>query len=142
MVKEPRPGRVKTRLGRDIGLTTAAWWFRHQTRRLIRRLTDPRWDLILAVENGTPVGTARVLEKGSTGKIGRLAVLKPHRSKGIGAAIIRAALNDLATRPHIKEARLGAQIEAIPFYEALGFAPEGDEFLDAGLPHQEMVLRL
>lgn len=49
MVKEPRPGRVKTRLGRDIGFTTAAWWFRHQTRRLIRRLTDPRWDLLLAV---------------------------------------------------------------------------------------------
>ena len=96
----------------------------------------------LAVENGTPVGTARVLEKGSIGKIGRLAVLKSHRSKGIGAAIIRAALNDLDARPHIREARLGAQIEAIPFYEALGFIPEGDEFLDAGLPHQEMVRRL
>ncbi len=38
MVKEPRPGRVKTRLGRDIGMVPAAWWFRHQTRRLIRRL--------------------------------------------------------------------------------------------------------
>jgi ElaA protein len=96
----------------------------------------------LAVENGTPVGTARVLEKGRTGKIGRLAVLKSHRSKGIGAAIIRAALNDLDARPHIKEARLGAQIDAIAFYEALGFTPEGDEFLDAGLPHQEMVRRL
>ena len=49
MVKEPRPGRVKTRLGRDIEMTTAAWWFRHQTRSLLRRLRDPRWDLVLAV---------------------------------------------------------------------------------------------
>ena len=49
MVKEPRPGRVKTRLGRDIGMTAAAWWFRHQTRHLIRRLRDPRWELVLAV---------------------------------------------------------------------------------------------
>ena len=49
MVKEPRPGRVKTRLGYSIGMTTAAWWFRHQTQRLLRRLHDPRWDLILAV---------------------------------------------------------------------------------------------
>lgn len=49
MVKEPVPGRVKTRLGRDIGMTSAAWWFRHQTRSLIRRLRDPRWDLVLAV---------------------------------------------------------------------------------------------
>lgn len=49
MLKEPRPGRVKTRLGRDIGMTAAAWWFRHQTRTLIRRLQDPRWQLLLAV---------------------------------------------------------------------------------------------
>lgn len=49
MLKEPRPGRVKTRLGRDIGMTEAAWWFRHQTAALLRRLDDPRWQLILAV---------------------------------------------------------------------------------------------
>jgi ElaA protein len=93
----------------------------------------------LATDEGTPIGTARLLEKGSTGKIGRLAVLKSHRSKGIGAAIMRAVLDALAARAHIREARLGAQIEAIAFYEALGFTPEGDPFLDAGLPHQEMV---
>lgn len=49
MVKEPRPGRVKTRLGRDIGMTASAWWFRHQTRRLLRRIQDPRWQVVLAV---------------------------------------------------------------------------------------------
>lgn len=49
MIKEPRPGRVKTRLGRDIGKIPATWWFRHQTRRLIRNLRDPRWQIVLAV---------------------------------------------------------------------------------------------
>ncbi|CUH64678.1 transferase 1, rSAM/selenodomain-associated [Thalassovita gelatinovora] len=49
MVKEPNPGRVKTRLGRDIGMTSAAWWFRHQTAALLRRLQDPRWHITLAV---------------------------------------------------------------------------------------------
>ncbi len=49
MVKVPRPGRVKTRLGRDIGIVTSAWWFRHQVKCLLRRLSDPRWDTILAV---------------------------------------------------------------------------------------------
>ncbi|MEO9823411.1 MAG: TIGR04282 family arsenosugar biosynthesis glycosyltransferase [Paracoccaceae bacterium] len=49
MVKEPRPGRVKTRLGRDIGLIDATWWYRHQTRNLLRRIRDPRWSLLLAV---------------------------------------------------------------------------------------------
>jgi rSAM/selenodomain-associated transferase 1 len=50
MVKEPRPGRVKTRLGRDLGMVPAAWWFRHQSARLIRRLAaDARWQTVLAV---------------------------------------------------------------------------------------------
>ncbi|MFB9150848.1 TIGR04282 family arsenosugar biosynthesis glycosyltransferase [Roseovarius ramblicola] len=49
MVKEPHPGRVKTRLGRDIGMVAAAWWFRHQVARLLRRIDDPRWCLVLAV---------------------------------------------------------------------------------------------
>ena len=49
MLKEPRAGRVKTRLGKDIGMTAAAWWFRHQVKRLLRRIEDPRWDVVLAV---------------------------------------------------------------------------------------------
>lgn len=49
MLKQPVAGRVKTRLGRDIGMTTAAWWFRHQSARLISRLEDPRWELRLSV---------------------------------------------------------------------------------------------
>lgn len=49
MVKEPRPGRVKTRLGASLGMTRAAWWFRHASAQLLRRLEDPRWDILLAV---------------------------------------------------------------------------------------------
>ena len=49
MLKEPRPGRVKTRLARDIGTVEAAWWFRRRSARLIRELRDPRWTLRLAV---------------------------------------------------------------------------------------------
>ena len=49
MVKEPRAGRVKTRLAADIGRIPATWWFRHQTKRMIRKLEDARWDLVLAV---------------------------------------------------------------------------------------------
>lgn len=49
MLKEPRPGRVKTRLGRDIGMVPAAWWFRHLCRALLRRLNSPKWHLLLAI---------------------------------------------------------------------------------------------
>ena len=49
MVKEPRPGRVKTRLAKGIGPVAAAWWFRRQVLGLLRRLDDPRWQIVLAV---------------------------------------------------------------------------------------------
>lgn len=49
MLKVPRPGRVKTRLGAGIGAVPAAWWFRHQVAQLLRRLRDPRWEIVLAV---------------------------------------------------------------------------------------------
>ncbi len=49
MLKEPNPGRVKTRLGAEIGSTVAAWWFRHQTAALLREVQDPRWRVVLAV---------------------------------------------------------------------------------------------
>jgi rSAM/selenodomain-associated transferase 1 len=50
MVKEPRPGRVKTRLARGIGAVAAAHWFRRQATGLIRRLSrDPRWEVIVLV---------------------------------------------------------------------------------------------
>lgn len=49
-LKEPRAGRVKTRLARGIGIVRAAWWQRRQAARLIRRLSDdPRWETWLAV---------------------------------------------------------------------------------------------
>ncbi len=53
MVKEPRAGRVKTRLGADIGMTEAAWWYRHQVARMIRRLDSPKWSLRVAVTPDT-----------------------------------------------------------------------------------------
>lgn len=50
MLKEPNFGRVKTRLAADIGTLDAVWWYRHQTKRLIRRLSmSSRWQTVLAV---------------------------------------------------------------------------------------------
>lgn len=49
-VKEPLPGRVKSRLARDIGRIDALWWYRQQCRRLIRSVAaDRRWETVLAV---------------------------------------------------------------------------------------------
>jgi ElaA protein len=93
---------------------------------------------LLAWNGALPVGTARLLIKGPVGKIGRVCVLPQARGTGLGAALIRAALEVLRDRPGVTEAYLGSQSHATGFYERLGFAVEGDEFLDAGIPHRHM----
>ena len=96
---------------------------------------------LLATLDGRPVGTARMLLKGATGKIGRVCVLRDLRGQGVGAALIRAAVEELR-RLGLAQAKLGSQVHAIPFYEKLGFAAEGPVYDDAGIPHRDMVLAL
>lgn len=60
MVKEPRPGRVKTRLGRDIGMIPAAQWYRRQALGLIARLRDPRWRIVLSVSPDAEAMRSRI----------------------------------------------------------------------------------
>ena len=88
------------------------------------------------------MGTARLLLQGDTGKIGRVCVLAEARGADIGAALIRAAVADLAAMPGISRAKLGAQVHALGFYERLGFAAVGPVYMDAGIEHRNMVLEL
>lgn len=97
---------------------------------------------LLAYDGDTPVGSARLLLKGQTGKIGRVCVRASMRGTGLGAALIRAALDVLREQPGVTVAALGAQSHATGFYEKLGFRVVGDEFLDAGILHRHMVLDL
>ncbi|MFU8899868.1 MAG: GNAT family N-acetyltransferase, partial [Roseinatronobacter sp.] len=82
---------------------------------------DPDALHLLAVLDGQPVGCARILIAGETGKIGRVCVLREKRGQGIGVALINAALDVLHKRDGLHRAKLGAQTHAIGFYEALGF---------------------
>ena len=92
---------------------------------------------LLARDEGVAVGTARILFKDEVAKIGRVCVLRRHRGQGLGAALIREALALSAGRA--RTARLGAQVHAIGFYEALGFTATGPVYDDAGIPHRDMV---
>ncbi|MDO5705121.1 MAG: GNAT family N-acetyltransferase [Paracoccus sp. (in: a-proteobacteria)] len=97
---------------------------------------------LLAFDGDVPVGTARVLASGDTGKIGRVCVLAQARGTGLGAALIRAALDVLRDMPGITRAKLGAQTHALGFYEKLGFAAYGPIYDDAGIPHRDMMREL
>jgi predicted GNAT family N-acyltransferase len=90
----------------------------------------------LATEDDVALATARVILKnaGATAKIGRVAVRKPARGRGIGAALIRHIENEVPAVEYL----LDAQSHALAFYERLGYAAFGDEFLDAGIPHFHM----
>ncbi len=93
---------------------------------------------LLAQMNGRPVGTARVVIFGATGKIGRVCVLPEQRGTGLGARLIGACLDLLQTQNGVTRAVLGAQTQALGFYQALGFEPFGAIYDDAGIPHQDM----
>lgn len=96
---------------------------------------------LLATRDGRPIGTVRLLIDGDIAKIGRVAMLAEERGTGAGAALMRAALDELRARG-VRTAKLGAQTYAIGFYEKLGFTAHGPEYDDAGIPHRDMSLRL
>ena len=82
-----------------------------------------------------PIGTVRLLP---SGYVGRMAVLKKWRGKGIGAAMMRKILEEASSRG-IQEIKLNAQTTALQFYEKFGFQVFGKEFMDAGILHVKMV---
>ena len=96
---------------------------------------DPECTHVLAEAAGEAVGTARMTP---TGHIGRMAVLPPWRGRGIGSALL-ADLLDTARARALPGVVLNAQNHALAFYARHGFTAEGDEFLDAGIPHRRMV---
>lgn len=83
------------------------------------------------------VGTGRLLPDGH---IGRMAVLKAWRGRGVGSQLLQK-LMEVAKTENLQEVVLNAQTHALDFYRRHGFVAEGDEFDDAGIPHRRMVRR-
>jgi predicted GNAT family N-acyltransferase len=99
---------------------------------------DARCVHAIAFYEGTPIGTGRLLPDGH---IGRMAVLKSHRNKGIGAAMLKRLI-EAARQRGDRAVALSAQVHAVPFYRAHGFVEEGGEYEEAGIAHQAMRLSL
>ncbi|MFY0634004.1 MAG: GNAT family N-acetyltransferase [Vannielia sp.] len=93
---------------------------------------------LLARLDGRPVGTARVMQDGTTGKIGRVCVLAELRGTGLGLALMQAAMAELRDMGGMTRVVLGAQTSALPFYGRLGFRPFGEEFDSVGIAHVMM----
>ena len=90
--------------------------------------------------DGKIIATCRVRLVGSAAKIERVAVLKDYRNKGVGRVLMKYLLQELGKGGDIQLFKLSSQAQAVPFYEKLGFKTRGGEYMDAGIPHYDMVL--
>jgi predicted GNAT family N-acyltransferase len=103
------------------------------------------WDAVslhcLAVDETHVVrGTGRLLPDDDQGvaRIGRMAVMREWRHRGVGAGILEALLH-AASQRKTRRIELHAQVQATAFYARYGFREEGDIFDEAGIPHLTMV---
>jgi len=83
-----------------------------------------------------PIATGRILP---SGHIGRIAVLPKWRGKGVGKAILDALVT-IALADNTEKVYLNSQTHAMEFYRRFDFIAEGPIFMEAGIPHQRMVL--
>jgi predicted GNAT family N-acyltransferase len=88
--------------------------------------------------DGKAIGTGRLLPDGH---IGRMAVVKEWRRRGVGAEILQALMDEARRRGH-KEVALSAQLQAAEFYRGFGFEAEGKVYKEAGILHQRMHSKL
>lgn len=96
---------------------------------------DPACVHVLARDDaGRPIGTGRLTPDR---KIGRMAVLREWRGRGVGDAMLGELLHAARGRGW-REVTLNAQAPAIDFYLRHGFTAYGPRFMEAGIEHQAM----
>ncbi|MBD0695229.1 GNAT family N-acetyltransferase [Streptomyces sp. CBMA123] len=104
---------------------------------------------VLAVgTDGAGLGTGRLifgdqalkLTGGAEGRVllGRLAVVAAARGTGLGVELVRA-IEAAGRERGAVEVELHAQVQALGFYERLGYVAEGPVYDDAGIPHRTMT---
>jgi len=99
---------------------------------------DKRAIHFLAFNGSKPAGTARLVMRQGSAKIGRMAVLTQYRRKGIGTKLLRRAII-AARRGGAQKIYLHAQVPVIGFYATMGFRCVGSVFKEAGIPHRMMA---
>jgi predicted GNAT family N-acyltransferase len=87
------------------------------------------------------VGTLRLLLGGEVAKVGRVAVERDWRRRGVAAQMLDVALAR-AREGGCSEARLASQLNATSLYERVGFTVESEPFEEAGIAHVWMGRRL
>lgn len=94
--------------------------------------------VVIEDQEGTAIGTARLLPNGH---IGRMAVLSHHRGQGVGGLLLKTLLA-MALEQGRKTVFLSAQLHARAFYTRYDFKAYGEVYQDANIDHQMMRCEL
>jgi predicted GNAT family N-acyltransferase len=86
-----------------------------------------------------PVGAARARPVPGAWKVERVSVRAPWRGHGVGAALMDALEAHARSTP-TPDIYLHAQGPVIEFYRRRGYLPDGEPFVEAGIPHLAMRL--
>lgn len=82
-----------------------------------------------------PVAYLRLLVDPDGGfRIGRVCTAQPVRGTGLARRLMEAALADVGDA----DAVLEAQVQVKDLYAAFGFRPDGEEYVEDGIPHVTM----
>ena len=92
---------------------------------------------VVALLDGNVVGVLRILFLPEHVKIGRVAVARSARGKGIAMRLMNFAMALARARGETRF-YLTAQTDKLALYEKLGFVAFGEEFEDGGMPHLAM----
>lgn len=92
---------------------------------------------LMVYVDGEPAATGRFWFDGSVFRIGRLAVRKEYRGQKLGDLALRVLIYK-AFSSGAEELYISAQTYIMPFYRKFGFREYGEEYMEAGLPHQAM----
>ncbi len=96
-------------------------------------------DYFLILKNNTPVATGRLRIKNQFIKFERIATRLPFRGLGLGRELMLEMMTYAQKHYPKLVPYMHSQLEASPFYEKLGWAPQGEIFVEAGIPHQAMI---
>ena len=98
----------------------------------------------LASVDGQAAGSARWRFTDKGVKLERFAVRMPMRGKGVGQALVKAVVEDIAAHPEAKGKKLymHAQLAAMPLYAKFGFKQVGEMFEECNILHYKMELYL
>nr|MDO8084505.1 GNAT family N-acetyltransferase [Candidatus Sigynarchaeum springense] len=102
---------------------------------------DNESTFLVAKEGRDVIGTLRLFKEGGNVVLGRMAVERAWRGKGVGKALVLAAL-PIARELGGADLVAHAQVQALGFYTRAGFSPHGEEFDEDGAPHQLVRVKL